>query len=130
MAVIDENAAWVCRQEIFQEIEIERRRQDELWGPDFDDQNTVNDWVTYIGIYLSRAASMDRATKILDMGAVSRNLLKAITIGVAALETIKRNGILALRHYDRVDYHPQPEGEPDVNDPNWPGRMIDDEGEK
>lgn len=118
------------REAIFHAINDERAYQDGQWGTEFDDLNTVNDWVTYINIYLSQAAAMNRTTKVLDMGRVSKNLLKAVSIGVAALEAIKRNGILALRHYDRVDYHPQPEGEPDVNDPNWPGRMIDDEGEK
>lgn len=102
MAVIDENAAWVRRQEIFQEVEIERRRQDGLWGPDFDDQNTINDWATYINNYLAEATKMDRATKILDVQRIEDNLLKVVALGVAALETIRRNGRPAARHYDVI----------------------------
>lgn len=89
------------RREIFAAIENERAYQDEQWGTEFDDKNTINDWVTYIMHYAGDAARMNRETKILDVPHIEKNLLKAATLCVAALETIGRNGKPALRHYDR-----------------------------
>lgn len=90
------------REQIFAAIEKERAYQNEQWGTEFDDQNTINDWVTYINLYASRATEMDRTTKVIDVQKIKKNLLKAATLAVAALETIERNGLPALRHYDRV----------------------------
>ena len=90
------------RQDIFAKIDKEREHQDQTWGHEFDDKNTVNDWLTYMAIYQARAAEMDRETKVLDIDQVKKNVLKSITIGVAMLETIERNeNSIAPRHYDR-----------------------------
>lgn len=91
------------RHEILEAIVKERMYQDEQWGTEFDDKNTINDWVTYINLYASRATEMNRETRVLDLYNVKKNLLKAATLCVAALEAIERNGHPALRHYDRLE---------------------------
>ena len=72
-------------------------------GTEFDNKNTINDWVTYINLYASRATEMDRLREILNIPHIEKNLLKAATLCVAALETISRKGRPAFRHYDRSD---------------------------
>jgi len=47
------------RDKIFKEIDKEREYQDNKWGDEFDSKNTLNDWVTYINIYLSNAAKWE-----------------------------------------------------------------------
>ena len=83
------------RREIFDAIQSERDYQDNRWGTDFDDENTVNDWGTYVNQYVARATKMGATTD-----EQKQALVKVAAIAVAALETIGRNGKLALRHYD------------------------------
>ncbi len=81
---------------ILEEIKKEREYQDGKWGNTFDDKNTINDWGTYINIYLAKATDM-AATKEDQR----KNLLKVATLAVAALQTFDRNGNnFAQRHYD------------------------------
>ena len=83
------------RQEIFNKIDEERTYQENKWGVEFDDQNTINDWVTYINQYASHAARMN-----VGVDHVEENLIKVAALAVAALEAIDRNGGLPNRHYD------------------------------
>ena len=85
-------------QTVLEEIRVERAYQDDEWGMEFDDNNTLNDWVTYIMIYVSQAARMD-----VPHEGSRKNMLKAATLAVAAIESFDRNGQFAPRHYeDRV----------------------------
>ena len=87
----------MSRTSIFTEIEAERAYQDSKWGIEFDDKNTINDWVTYLNIYAAAA------TKIGQSKAAQRaQLLKVATLAVATLETFDRNDGFAPRHYDTV----------------------------
>lgn len=81
---------------VMNEISAERQHQQQKWGDAFDDNNTVNDWGTYIGIYLARATTM-QATKLEQREA----LVKVATLAVAAVETFDRNEGFARRHYDK-----------------------------
>jgi len=45
-------------EKVLEEIKKERERQESHWGTDFDDKNTLNDWVAYIMIKAGQAASM------------------------------------------------------------------------
>lgn len=98
----------IPRDFIYDCIEELREEQEKLWGEDFDDLSTANDWVTYMMQYLSRATSMNRESgkKLkptpLDNERYVVNMLRAIAIGVASLEVIARNGTLANRHYDLI----------------------------
>lgn len=85
------------RKDIFDAIDTERTYQDGKFGTAFDDANTVNDWGTFIGVYLARGTSM-QATPSEQRAA----LLKVATLSVAALETFDRNSKFAPRHYDKV----------------------------
>lgn len=85
---------------ILTDILKERERQQELWGNTFDDLNTPNDWATYINNYVSKAV-YDGREQIYTSERFKENMLKAVAIGVAAIETIDRNGKLAKRHYDK-----------------------------
>jgi len=85
------------RDKIFGEINAERDYQDEKWGSEFDNSNTLNDWATYITIYLGHAANMDN---INDSETQRSHMLKVAALAVAALETFDRNKGFAPRHYD------------------------------
>lgn len=99
------------RARIFQAIEKERTHQDTLWGVEFDDKNTPNDWVTYMMYYLGQATAMDRETRRFDGKRFREELLKAATLCVAALEAFDRNNGMPPRHYDRPITPAPPLGE-------------------
>jgi len=80
---------------VYAEIKAERDYQDGKWGHGFDDKNTVNDWMTYINIYGSKATTMG-ATKEEQR----KQMLKVAAIAVAACEAFDRNNGFAPRHYD------------------------------
>lgn len=80
---------------IFAEIESERAYQDGKWGTQFDNRNTINDWGTYIGIYVAKATAMG-----VPKEEQRKQLLKVASLSIAALETFDRNNGFAARHYD------------------------------
>jgi len=83
---------------VLEEIRAEREYQDSQWGIEFDDKNTLNDWLAYITMYAGQAARMD--TPPIDQ---RKNMLKVAALAVAALEAFDRNQQFAPRHYeDRV----------------------------
>lgn len=89
---------------ILDEIEREREYQNEKWGTDFDSLNTPNDWVTYMVQYMGESTKMefdDEGNRLpFDAQKFRTKMLKAITIGVACLETLDINETLPKRHYD------------------------------
>jgi hypothetical protein len=87
----------MTRQEIFDAINSERNYQDSKWGTNFDDKNSINDWGTYINIYLAKATNMGETAEVQE-----ENLLKVASLAVAALETFYRNNGFAPRHYDPI----------------------------
>ena len=62
------------------------------WGTDFDDKNTLNDWVTYVCMYASDAAKMGEEDPY-------SKLIKAAGLALTAATRI-RNKTTAPRHYD------------------------------
>lgn len=78
---------------IFDEIDTERKRQDESFGHEFDDKNNPNDWVTFVTRYMSRAAEF-------PVNEYRTSLLKAATIAVAAIEAYDRAQGTVARHYE------------------------------
>jgi len=93
------------REDILDEIYAERDRQLEVvgWSAEFDSKNTINDWVTYVVIYLGKAAEWHTAGRP-SMGKTRdqarTNLIKVAALAVAALEVIDREKGPAARHYD------------------------------
>jgi len=77
------------REEILRAIDVERRRQDEKWGHEFDDKNTPNDWVSCMTIYLGKAVKTprDRHDHDIVIDTFRKNMVRAVAIGVAAMET-------------------------------------------
>ena len=85
------------RQEIFAQIDCERAYQDKTWGSEFDNKNTVNDWIAYIVKYLGNAitaaGTRPRTNNIRDFRLA---ILKIATLCVCILERED----YAKRHYD------------------------------
>lgn len=80
--------------QIFAEIKAEREYQNKLWGTEFDDKNTINDWSAYITRYLGQATGSENEAE------QRTQMMKVASLAVAALEAINRNGKFAPRHYD------------------------------
>jgi hypothetical protein len=85
--------------ELVEVIRKERKRQNEMWGNEFDDKNTINDWGIYIHRYVAKATKMRELDDDHEQ-AFRVNVMKAITIGFAALEAQARNDGMPPRHYD------------------------------
>jgi len=87
---------------IIADINQEREHAQKYWDPDFDACNTVNDWGTYINIYLARATKMrDKTTPFEQYSADQRKaLVKVANLAIAALETFDENDGFPDRHYD------------------------------
>jgi hypothetical protein len=83
------------RKEIFAQVDAEIEYAIAKWGTEFDDKNTLNDWVAYAVIYLARVAHIE--AKKDDQEAA---LLKTIGLLVNALTRVKTN-TLAARHYEK-----------------------------
>lgn len=90
----------MAREDILADINDERVYQDDKWGTEFDDKNTVNDFAIYICRYASNAAFVEEAVKASAVAAQRNQLIKVAALAVAAIETIDRNGQLENRHYD------------------------------
>lgn len=80
---------------VLEEIRNEREYQNGRWGTDFDDKNTLNDWVTYIATYCGRASQFASPPSN-----QRRDMLKVAALAVAACEAFDRNGGFAPRHYE------------------------------
>ena len=68
------------------------------WGTAFDDNNTLNDWVTYISMYATEAAKIDNKAYPITQ---YEKLIKAANLALTAAKRI-RTGTIALRHYDAL----------------------------
>ena len=107
-------------QTVLAEICAEREYQDGQWGMDFDNKNTLNDWIVYIMSYAGEAARMDAAPE-----QQREHILKVATLAVAAVESFDRNRQFAPRHYeDRVPAGTRPG---DDKDPVIPNAWVADE---
>jgi len=85
--------------EVLRGLEFEVWRQEKLWGTEFDDKNTANDWVAYICNYIARGAYAGREEQYTPQRFME-NLLKAAALCISAILAIKRNGDCAPRHYE------------------------------
>ncbi len=80
---------------ILNEIRKEREHQDQKFGTEFYDRNTINDWNAYLTIHLANAVKMGTSKE-----EQRRQLMKVATLGVAALQAFDRNDGFPPRHYD------------------------------
>jgi len=81
--------------DVLNEVRAERDYQEAKWSPSFDDKNTANDWVSYIGRYCANASKFD-----LTQDEFETAMVKVAALAVAAVETSRRNSGPAVRHYD------------------------------
>ncbi|KKN03282.1 hypothetical protein LCGC14_1109180 [marine sediment metagenome] len=88
------------RTAIFDEIDAERKRQQEIWGDEFDDKNTPNDWLAFVTRYAARAAHLATVKSTETNEAYRSDLIKAATVCVAALEAYDRQQGIVPRHYE------------------------------
>lgn len=82
-----------------QDYDALKREQDyahDKWGDEFDDKNTLNDWLTYAAMYASDAARMDRQD---DQDWQYRMLIKSAALLMAAATRVREDR-MAGRHYD------------------------------
>ena len=84
-----------------EKVKQERERQQKLWGNEFDDKNTANDWVSFVIHYLGMGSYSGRGKNYAPQK-FKENLIKAATICVAAADAIDRNGDCAPRHYENL----------------------------
>ena len=83
------------------EIAEERARQVKLWGNDFDDKNTANDWVAYVCNYVAAGAYVGRQEKYTPKR-FREHLAKAAGLCISAMLAIDRNGDCTPRHYENL----------------------------
>jgi len=79
----------------------EVKRQLELWGTDFDDKNTANDWAAYIIAYIGKATYTGR-DEVYSPEKFITNMKKAASLCLSAIFAVKRNGDCAPRHYEKL----------------------------
>lgn len=84
-----------------EDIEAEVTRQLKLWGTEFDDKNTANDWCAYICNYVASGAYNGRQEKYTPER-FQKHLKKAAALCVSAIVTIARNNDCAPRHYENL----------------------------
>ena len=58
------------KESILEEIKAERKYQDQKWGKNFDEQNSINDWITYLVKYASRNGGGDPKRKLSTTGSL------------------------------------------------------------
>ena len=71
------------------------------WGDEFDEKNTINDWVVFINMYASDAAKLeisDKNSKSQKNLEVRKKLIKAMGLCYNAIKHLDRGGH-APRHY-------------------------------
>lgn len=80
--------------DVFSDVMEETLRARAMWRAEFDNQNTLNDWIAFTNIYLGKASSMGASKE-----EVVRGLRKAAGLVMNALVRAE-NDMLAPRHYD------------------------------
>jgi hypothetical protein len=81
---------------ILDQIRRERAYQDTRFGHEFDDKNTVNDWVAFITVYAARAVRDADHDGLFAREA----FIKVAALAVAACEAHDRNKDFPARHFD------------------------------
>lgn len=73
---------------LWEEIEIERKAQDEVWGgPEHDDDLTVSDWIALVCKHAGKAFMFP-----FDGRKFRRQMIRVAAIAVAAIQSYDRAG--------------------------------------
>lgn len=87
-----DHADYLLMVEILKERDAARAR----WGEEFDDKNTVNDWIAYVSSYAARAFIWPFSPTVFR-----DSFIKVAVIAIAAVQALDRNGgKIAKRHYE------------------------------
>ena len=79
------------RQKILDDISVERDRQYQLPGSEYDQKHSINDWIAITAQYLGRCAHRKHLPN--TVGDQRDSLIKAAAVIVAALEHLdNKNG--------------------------------------
>jgi hypothetical protein len=78
--------------QIYEQIDAERAYAYEKWGDEFDSKNTLNDWASYIIIYLGKAVAMP-----FDKENTRKQLIKVAGLVINAIDKLDA---MPKRHYD------------------------------
>ena len=85
------------RQVDFENLRNAIEAAEKRWSHNFDDLNTLNDWNTYVGIYMARATAMENKD---NPGIVYDALIKAAGLALSAAARLDGGLPMAPRHYD------------------------------
>lgn len=98
----------IIREVVIEDVLKERLRQvsgDLPWDTEFDDKNTINDWITYIARYAGQAGFAGK-----DCDKTQRYwLVQTAAICIAAIEAGDRNDGFPNRHYDKPEFVVKPD---------------------
>jgi hypothetical protein len=75
---------------------FERQYQLSVWGNEFDDTNSQNDWVSYITKYAGRGTADVQKTLYPDPQGFRSAMIKVATLAIAALEALDRHNSKGL----------------------------------
>lgn len=85
-------------EKILDEVFTERSYQESRWGNEFDNLNTVSDWISFITCYASMCGTGSPPPDGRDFRSC---MVKVAALAVAAVETYdRRGGDMAPRHWD------------------------------
>lgn len=87
----------ISLQKVFDEIQAERNYQNRGWGDEFDNKNSLDNWVSYIITYCGRASNFQASPS-----QQRRDMMKVAALAVAACESFDRNGSFPPRHYENI----------------------------
>lgn len=89
---------------IIEDIEKEREHASQYWDPEFDRNNSINDWAAIINIYLARGTKMRPKDFSESPDQQKERQRKAMVevagLAIAALEAFDNNNEFYGRHYD------------------------------
>ena len=99
--------------EVLDSVENAVERQIKLWGAEFDDKNTANDWVAYICHYVAKGAYCGRKYGY-SPEKFRKHLITTAAMFISAIAAIDRNKDCAPRHYEGLkNAGAKTQGEPD-----------------
>lgn len=84
----------------FNALDRELRYAWSKWGGEFDDKNTINDWIAYATLYMGDAAKIENKD---DQVTQYGFLLKAAGLLLTAAARVRQNRI-AGRHYEGQEF--------------------------
>lgn len=98
---MDKEQTKIMVEEVINETQKQFERAVELWGFNFDDKNTANDWTAYICYYVTSGAYSGRQEAYTPKK-FREHLAKAAGLCLAGMLAIDRNSDCAPRHYENL----------------------------